>query len=197
AIYKDNAMKTQHLQNVRDLMTPTPVFVSPTTSVDEARALMQQHRIRHLPVLGLARLVGMVSDRDIRLVLPSPATSLSVYEIGYLLVHLTVAEIMHRFPITITPDRPVTEAIRGMLAHQVGALLVVAEGKVVGIVTRTNLLQAFLLSQGELPAVACVRPGRALARATTQPADYLLYWPLKGDRTFLPTPVSCQPGEGE
>ena len=147
-------MKTQQLQNVRDLMPPTPVFVSPTTSVDEARALMQQHRIRHLPVLDHERLVGMVSDRDIRLVLPSPATSLSVYEIGYLLARLTVAEIMHRFPITVAPDRPVTEAVRGMLAHQVGALPVVAEGKVVGIVTRTNLLQAFLLSQGELPAVA-------------------------------------------
>src|SRR5262249_43893640 len=129
AIYKDNAMKTQQLQNVRDLMTPTPVFVSPTTSVDEARALMQQHRVRHLPVLDHERLVGMVSDRDIRLVLPSPATSLSVYEIGYLLVRLTVAEIMHRFPIIIAPARPVTEAVSGILAPPSGALPLVAEGK--------------------------------------------------------------------
>ena len=145
---------SQQPQYVRDLMTPTPISVSSNTPVHEAHALMQQHRIRHLPVLDHGRLVGMVSDRDIRLVLPSPATSLSVYEIGYLLARLTVAEIMHRFPITIAPDRPVTEAVRGMLAHQVGALPVVAEAKVVGIVTRTNLLQAFLLSQGELPAVA-------------------------------------------
>ena len=150
---------SQQPQYVRDLMTPTPISVSSNTPVHEAHALMQQHRIRHLPVLDHGRLVGMVSDRDIRLVLPSPATSLSVYEIGYLLVHLMMAEIMHRFPITIVPDRPVTEAVRHMLAHQVGALPVVAGWKVVGIVTRSNLLQAFLLSQGELPAVARATPG--------------------------------------
>ena len=147
-------METQQPQDVRELMTPTPISVSPNTPVDEARALMQQHRIRHLPVLDNERLVGMISDRDIRLVLPSPATSLSVYEIGYLLTRLTVAEIMTRFPITIAPDRPVTEAVRRMLANKVGALPVVAEGKVVGIVTRTNLLQAFLRSQAELPVAA-------------------------------------------
>lgn len=147
-------METPQPQDVRELMTPTPISVSPRTPVDEARALMQQHRIRHLPVLDHERLVGMVSDRDIRLVLPSPATSLSVYEIGYLLTRLTVVEIMARFPITIAPDRPVTEAVRRMLANKVGALPVVAQGKVVGIVTRTNLLQAFLRSQAELPVAA-------------------------------------------
>lgn len=71
-------METRQPQDVRELMTPTPISVSPRTSVDEARALMQQHRMRHLPVLDNERLVGMVSDRDIRLVLPSPATSLSL-----------------------------------------------------------------------------------------------------------------------
>jgi len=69
-------MKTQQEhRSVRDLMTPAPLSVSPNTPVDEVRALMQQHRIRHLPVLEDGRLVGIVSDRDIRLVLPSPATT--------------------------------------------------------------------------------------------------------------------------
>ncbi len=144
----------QQPKNVRDFMTPTPISVSPNTPVDEARALMQQHRIRHLPVLDHGRLVGIVSDRDIRLVLPSPATSLSVYEIGYLLTRLTVAEIMTRGPLTIAPERPITEAVRRMLANKVGTLPVVAGGQLVGIVTRTNLLQAFLLSQAELPVAA-------------------------------------------
>lgn len=76
------------------------------------------------------------------------------YEIGYLLTRLTVAEIMTCFPISIAPDRPVTAAVRRMLANKVGALPVVAQGKVVGIVTRTNLLQAFLQSQAELPVAA-------------------------------------------
>ena len=145
---------SQQPKDVRDLMTPAPISVSPHTPVDEARTLMQQHRIRHLPVLDHGELVGIVSDRDIRLVLPSPATSLSVHEIGYLLSRLTVAEIMTRGPLTITPERPITEAVRRMLAHKVGALPVVVEGQLVGIVTRTNLLQAFLLSQAEFSVAA-------------------------------------------
>ncbi len=148
-------MKTpQQPKDVRDLMTPRPISVSPNTPVDEARTLMQQRRIRHLPVLDHGNLVGIVSDRDMRLVLPSPATSLSVHEIGYLLTRLTVAEIMTRGPLTIAPERPITEAVRRMLAHKIGALPVVAEGQLVGIVTRTNLLQAFLLSQAELSVAA-------------------------------------------
>jgi acetoin utilization protein AcuB len=122
--------------------------------VDEARALMQQHRIRHLPVLEDGRLVGIVSDRDIRLVLPSPATSLSVYEIGYLLTRLTVGEIMTYFPVTIGADRLMDEAVKRMLAYKVDALPVVEHGKLIGIVTRTNLLQAFLQAQAALPVAA-------------------------------------------
>jgi len=148
-------MKTpQEYRSVRDLMTPTPLSVSPNTPVNEARALMQRHRIRHLPVLEDGRLVGIVSDRDIRLVLPSPATSLSVHEIGYLLTRLTVGEIMTYFPVTIGADRLMAEAIKRMLAYKVEALPVVEHDKLIGIVTRTNLLQAFLQAQAALPVAA-------------------------------------------
>ena len=64
---------------VGDIMSVPPVTIPPSTSMHEAQALMQQRKIRHLPVLQDGRLVGMISDRDIRLVLPSPATSLSVW----------------------------------------------------------------------------------------------------------------------
>ena len=144
----------QEHRSIRDLMTPTPISVSPSIPVDEARALMQRHRIRHLPVLENGRLVGIVSDRDIRLVLPSPATSLSVYEIGYLLTRLTVGEIMTYFPVTIGADRLVAEAVKRMLAYKIGALPVVEKGKLIGILTRTNLLQAFLQAQAALPVAA-------------------------------------------
>ena len=148
-------MKTpQEYRSVRDLMTPTPLSVSPNTPVNEARALMQRHRIRHLPVLEDGRLVGIVSDRDIRLVLPSPATSLSVHEIGYLLTRLTVGEIMTYFPVTIGADRLMAEAVKRMLAYKVEALPVVEHDKLIGIVTRTNLLQAFLQAQAALPVAA-------------------------------------------
>lgn len=144
----------QEHRSIRDLMTPAPISVSPSIPVDEARALMQQQRIRHLPVLENGQLVGIVSDRDIRLVLPSPATSLSVYEIGYLLTRLTVGEIMTYFPVTIGADRLVAEAVKRMLAYKIGALPVVEKGKVIGILTRTNLLQAFLQAQATLPVAA-------------------------------------------
>jgi acetoin utilization protein AcuB len=151
----NHTMKTQQEhRSVRELMTPAPISVSPNTPVDEARALMQHHRIQHLPVLEDGRLVGMVSDRDIRLVLPSPATSLSVYEIGYLLTRLTVGEIMTYFPVTISADRLMAEAAKRILAYKVDALPVVEHGKLLGIVTRTDLLRAFLQAQVALPVAA-------------------------------------------
>jgi acetoin utilization protein AcuB len=134
---------------VRDLMTRTPLAVTPETSVYEARALMQQRKIRHLPVLEYGRLVGIVSDRLVRTVLPSPATSLSVWEVNYLLDRLTVGEVMIRFVITVTPETLASEAAGRMLGQQVGALPVVENGRLVGILTRTDILRAFLRLQAE------------------------------------------------
>jgi acetoin utilization protein AcuB len=74
---------------VKDVMTTAPVTITPDTPISEARHLMQKHAIRHLPVLEDERLVGMLSDRDLRTVAPSPATSLSVWEINHLLTKLT------------------------------------------------------------------------------------------------------------
>jgi acetoin utilization protein AcuB len=115
---------------------------------------MQQRKIRHLPVLKDGRLVGIVSDRDIRLILPSPATSLTVWESRYLLDNLTVGEVMNYFVMTTTPDCPVTEAVGRMLGHKVGALPVVEDRQVIGILTRTDILRAFRSLHAELSAVA-------------------------------------------
>jgi acetoin utilization protein AcuB len=128
----------------RDIMSLAPLTIAPSTSVDAARALMQQCRIRHLPVVEEGRLVGMVSDRDIRLVLPSPATSLAAGELHYLLAKLTVGEIMTRFVMAVAPECPVPEAVGRMLGHKIGSLPVVENRQVVGILTRTDVLQAFL-----------------------------------------------------
>jgi acetoin utilization protein AcuB len=139
---------------VGDIMSVSPVTITPSTSVHAAQALMQQRKIRHLPVLKEGCLVGMISDRDIRLVLPSPATSLSVWEIRHLLDKLTVGEVMTYFVMTTTPDCPVTEAVGRMLGHKVGALPVVEDGQVVGILTRTDVLRTFRRLHSELSAVA-------------------------------------------
>jgi len=128
---------------VRDVMSVSPVTIPPSMSVHEAHTLMQQRKVRHFPVLQDGCLVGIVSDRDIRLVLPSPATSLAVWEIRHLLDTLTVGEMMTCFVMTIAPDRLMTEAVVRMLGHRVGALPVVEDRCVVGILTRTDVLRAF------------------------------------------------------
>ena len=139
---------------VRDLMTPAPLAISPETSVQEAYRLMQDQRLSHLPVCEDGRLVGLLSEHDLLRVLPSPATSLAAHEVHYLLDRLTVAEIMTRFPATIGPAQALTEAASRMLSHNVQALPVTENRRLVGILTRTHLLYAFIRSQAAQPLAA-------------------------------------------
>jgi acetoin utilization protein AcuB len=127
---------------VRDLMTAKPITVDPETPMLEARKRMLEERIRHLVVIDDARVVGIVTDRDVRLNLPSPATSLSVWEINYLLMGVTVGGVMTTSVIVVDPDRPIAEAARIMMDHKIGALPVVEDGRLVGIVTETDFVRA-------------------------------------------------------
>ena len=142
---------------VQDIMTTPPITVEPDMPVLDARQLMATHRIRHLPVTEDGRLMGMISDRDIRLNLPSPATSLSVWEINFLIARLTVGAAMTKTVITVDPERDVAEAGRIMLDHKIGALPVVLRGTVVGIVTETDLLRAFVTKATALEPVTTAR----------------------------------------
>jgi CBS domain-containing protein len=128
---------------VRELMTREPLSVSIDTPVVDARRTMLDRRIRHLLVKDGGRLVGIVTDRDIRLNLPSPATSLSVWEINYLLARMTVGSVMTAKVITVDSGRDAVEAARIMLDHKIGALPVVDAGTLVGILTETDILRAF------------------------------------------------------
>lgn len=130
---------------VRELMTREPLCVSVDTPVVDARRMMVEHRIRHLLVKDAGRLAGIVTDRDIRLNLPSPATSLSVWEVNYLLARMTVDSVMTSTVLTVDPDRDVVEAAGIMLDHKIGALPVVEDGMVVGIMTETDILRAFTM----------------------------------------------------
>jgi acetoin utilization protein AcuB len=132
---------------VRDLMTQSLITVSPGTSVTEAKAMMSKDRIRHLLVTDGGKLVGLVTDRDIRLNLASPATSLSVWELNYLLARLTVGDVMTKSLITIAPDRDAGEAARMMLEHRIGALPVLDGTRLVGILTETDIVRAFAESR--------------------------------------------------
>lgn len=128
----------------RELMSGGVVTVHGETSVLAARDLMTRERIRHLPVVDArGGLVGIVTDRDIRLNLPSQATSLSAQESNYLLSRLGVAQIMTRPVITTGPDRPAAEVAQLMLEHRIGAVPIVEGDRLVGIVTDTDVVRAF------------------------------------------------------
>ena len=131
---------------VGGLMTGSNLITArPELPVLEARQLMLKEKIRHLLVTeDDDRLVGIVTDRDIRLNLPSKATSLSVWEINHLLTKLTVGQVMTRSVVTIGPDRPAREAAQLMLERKIGALPVLDDGHLVGIITETDIVQAFV-----------------------------------------------------
>jgi len=129
---------------VKELMTPSPITTGPDTPVLEARQLMIQKRIRHLLVVDGPKLLGIVTDRDIRLNLPSPATSLSVWEVNYLLARMTVESAMTTSVVVVSPRHDAKEAASLMLDHKIGALPVVDGGHLVGIITETDLLRAFV-----------------------------------------------------
>ena len=130
--------------NVRDLMTTNPITVGPETPVLDARQLMIDKRFRHVLIADGPKLLGIVTDRDIRLNLPSPATSLSVWEINYLLARLTVASVMTKSLVTVSPRQDTRAAALLMLDHKIGALPVVDGGELVGIITETDLLRAYV-----------------------------------------------------
>ena len=129
---------------VSDLISGPPITIAPETPVLEARRVMQTRCIRHLLVVEDGRLVGIVTDRDIRLNMPSPATTLSVWEVNYLLARLTVREVMTKSVIVVEPNRPAEDAAILLLNEKIGALPVVDGEHLVGIVTETDFLRAFV-----------------------------------------------------
>jgi len=130
-------------------MTKDPISVSPDTSILEAWKIMQNSQVRRLLVIDKGKLVGIVTERDLRSVSPSRATSLSIFEINYLLEKLKVKEAMTSNPITVDADAPIEEAALIMKNNKVSALPVIEEGKVVGIITESDIFRAFIEMLGE------------------------------------------------
>jgi acetoin utilization protein AcuB len=123
-----------------------PVFtIHPKMPMQDALNLMHQEHVRRFPVVDKrGRLVGIVSEKDLLDATPSDATSLSIYEVNYLLSKITVKEIMTVHIITITEDTPIEEAARIMADNKIGGLPVIRENEVVGIITETDLFKIFL-----------------------------------------------------
>jgi acetoin utilization protein AcuB len=140
-------MKIEYKGFLRERIQRKPITISPDASFFEARNLIHEKGIRHLPVVDKNnKLVGIVTDRDIRQAAPSDATLLSVQELNYLLGKLKVSAFMTPKDklITITPDSLIEEAVQLMHDHKIGSLPVVEGGKLYGIFTETDVLDHFV-----------------------------------------------------
>jgi acetoin utilization protein AcuB len=130
---------------VKERMTSNPITITPDTSFEEALKVMRKNKVRRLSVLDRERkLVGIVSEKDLLYASPSPATSLDIYELHYLLSKITVKEVMTEEVITVEEDTPLEETARIMADNKIGGLPVVRDGVLVGIITETDLFKIFL-----------------------------------------------------
>lgn len=130
-------------------MTKHPVSVTSDTTILQADRLMKKHKFHRLPVVDNGKLVGYFSDRDIMRVAPSPATTLSKFEIRSLLDKLTVRDIMQENVITVNEGATIEEAALIMHQNKVGGLPVISDvGALVGIITATDILKTFIKVMG-------------------------------------------------
>jgi acetoin utilization protein AcuB len=123
---------------VADIMSYNVVTIPSSTSISDAKRIMEAHHYRRLPVVDKGKLVGIVTDRNIETVSPSKATSLSVWELSYLLEHTPVRDIMRQEVVVVPPDMDAEEAVAMAQKNKVGSAVVVENGKVVGIVSNDD-----------------------------------------------------------
>jgi acetoin utilization protein AcuB len=131
---------------VREQMSSPAVTIDKDAPFQEALKTMRDHKFRRLIVVNEhGKLAGIVSERDLLHASPSPATSLSVWEVNYLLWRLKIGDIMTHNVVTIADDAPIEQAASIMVARKIGGLPVLnAEGKIVGVITETDIFKAFV-----------------------------------------------------
>ena len=133
---------------VEQRMSRPVIAIHPDLPIHDARNLFKQEKIRRAPVIKNGKLVGIVSDQDLIDASPSPATSLSVWEMNYLLSKIEIKDIMSKDVITINEDTPIEQAARIMADNKIGGLPVMRNNKVVGMITETDLFKVFLELMG-------------------------------------------------
>lgn len=130
------------LEMVKDWMTRDVISAAPEMGVLEAGNLMREHGIRRLPVVANGRVVGIVTHGDVREAKPSTSSTLSAWEMNYLLARLTIGEIMTADPLTITPDATIGETAFIMFKNKISGLPVVdANQKLVGMITESDIFR--------------------------------------------------------
>ncbi|MCI9468214.1 MAG: CBS domain-containing protein [Oscillospiraceae bacterium] len=133
---------------VKARMTPNPVTVTPDVSVSEAFSIMKERQFRRIPVVQGGKLIGIVTEKELQQVSPSKATSLSVFELNYLLEKTTIKDAMSKDPITVQDDDLIEKAALLMRTNKVGALPVMHGDKLVGIITESDIFDAFIDTMG-------------------------------------------------
>lgn len=129
---------------VGERMTSPVLFVSPDMPVQDALAQMRKERVSRYPVMKKGKMVGIVSEDDLLNASPSDVTSLSVFEINYLLSKITVERVMTHEVVTVNEDTPLEEAARLMADHRIGGIPVMRGDEVVGMITQTDIFRIFL-----------------------------------------------------
>jgi len=142
--------------NVGEHMSKPAIVVSPSTPVTAAMKLLRERRVRRLPVVDDGELVGIVSERDLLRAMPSTATTLSVWEIPELLERLHVKDVMTRDVATVLASTPIQEAAQILIDRRIGGLPVLEDGRVVGVITETDIFRVFCTLL--LPASASAAP---------------------------------------
>lgn len=161
---------------VGERMSQPVIAVSPETPIHDALIMFKKEHIRRAPVMKDGKMVGIVSEGDLLNASPSPVTSLSVWEMNYLLAKVTVKQVMKKKVLTVKKDTPIEEAARIMADNKLGGLPVLNDGKVVGIITETDLFKVFLELMGarekgiRVTAQIDEKPGQ-LAKITKAIAD--------------------------
>ncbi len=126
-------------------MTKEPITVTPNTLAIDAQKIMKENKIRRLPVVEKGKLVGMVTFRNLMEAAPSSATSLSIYELNYLIMKMKVKDLMKKNVITVSPEDTVVDAIALGMKHDIGGFPVMDDkGELVGIVTETQISRAMM-----------------------------------------------------
>jgi len=161
---------------VGDRMSHPVISVSPETSIHDVLAMFKKEHIRRAPVIKNGKMVGIVSEKDLLNASPSPVTSLSIWEMNYLLSKVMVKMVMTKKVKTVDIGTPIEEAARIMADNKFGGLPVMRSGKVVGIITETDLFKLLLELMGardkgiRVTAIIDNKPGQ-LARVTKAIAD--------------------------
>jgi acetoin utilization protein AcuB len=129
---------------VKNRMTTEVVTLTPDQTLLKAMTLMQQKGIRRLPVVEKGKIVGIVTEYDIRKAGASDASTLSIFELHYLLDQISVGNFMSKKVITVSAEQPIEEAAKKIYDHKVGALPVEEQGQLVGLITRNDILETFI-----------------------------------------------------